>query len=158
MQEVLEIEQHSFEYPWSPNDFTCCTMRCNCIGMISEYECRIVGFMIYELRKTHIHLLNFAVHERFRRIGVGTQMINILTSKLGTQNRSGRNKILLELRETNLDAQIFFRRMNFRVISTLKSFYNETAEDAYLMQYKRQNQPHGLLTSGFGRFLKEYNT
>ena len=29
--------------------------------MVAEYEDRVVGFMIYELHKTRIHVLNFAV-------------------------------------------------------------------------------------------------
>jgi ribosomal-protein-alanine N-acetyltransferase len=47
-----------------------------------------------------------------------------------------RNKLSLEVRETNLDAQLFFRRLGFQAISVLRDFYEETPEDAYLMEFE----------------------
>ena len=59
-------------------------------------------------------------------------MVQKLISKLSTQRR---NRILLEVRETNLVAQLFFRNSSFRAVSVLRDFYEDTTEDAYLMQY-----------------------
>lgn len=39
------------------------------------------------------------------------------------------------MRERNLPAQLFFRSLGYRAISVLKDFYEDTTEDAYLMQY-----------------------
>ena len=61
MPEVLAIEGESFEFPWLEDDFIRCLRQRNCIGMVAEHEDRVVGFMIYELHKTRIHVLNFAV-------------------------------------------------------------------------------------------------
>ena len=133
MPEVLSIEQESFEFPWLEDDFIRCLRQRNCIGMVAEYEDRVVGFMIYELHKTRIHILNFAVADEFRRAGVGSQMIAKLSAKLSSQRRS---RIILEVRETNLAAQLFFRENGFRAVSVLRSYYADTPEDAYLMQYR----------------------
>ena len=46
-----------------------------------------------------------------------------------------RNRIMLEVRETNLSAQLFFRANGFRAVSLLREFYEDTPEDAYLMQF-----------------------
>lgn len=132
MPEVLAIENQSFEFPWSEEDFIRCLRQRNCIGMVAEFDERIVGFMIYELHKNRLHILNFAVREEFRRRRVGEQMMRKLVSKLSQQRR---NRILLEVRETNLNAQLFFRKAGFRAISLLRAFYEDTPEDAYLMQY-----------------------
>jgi ribosomal-protein-alanine N-acetyltransferase len=43
---------------------------------------------------------------------------------------------LLEVRETNLAAQLFFRSAGFRAVSVLRAFYEDSPEDAYLMQYR----------------------
>src|SRR6188474_3566621 len=75
MPEVLTIEEQAFEFPWSEEDFIRCLRQRNCIGMVAEHNERVVGFMIYELHKNRLHILNFAVQEEFRRRGVGTQMI-----------------------------------------------------------------------------------
>ncbi|HEX5104533.1 MAG TPA: ribosomal protein S18-alanine N-acetyltransferase [Pirellulaceae bacterium] len=133
MPEVLAIESQSFEFPWSEEDFVRCLRQRNCIGMVAEHNERVVGFMIYELHKNRLHILNFAVNEQLRRRRVGSQMVRKLASKL---SRERRNRIMLEIRETNLAAQLFFRAAGFRAISVLRAFYEDTPEDAYLMQFR----------------------
>lgn len=133
MPDVLAMEGESFEFPWLEDDFIRCLRQRNCIGMVAEHEDQVVGFMIYELHKTRIHVLNFAVADAYRRRGVGSQMIAKLAAKLSVQRRS---RIVLEVRETNLAAQIFFRENGFRAVSVLRSYYADTPEDAYLMQYR----------------------
>jgi [ribosomal protein S18]-alanine N-acetyltransferase len=133
MPEVLDIENRSFEFSWTEEDFIRCLRQRNCIGMVAEHDERVVGFMIYELHKNRLHILNFAVHAEFRRRGVATGMIRKLVGKLSPQRR---NRILLEIRETNLAAQLFFREAGFRAISVLRDFYEDSPEDAYLMQYR----------------------
>jgi ribosomal-protein-alanine N-acetyltransferase len=140
MPEVLAIEQECFEFPWCEEDFIRCLRQRNCIGMVAEASERILGFMVYELQKHRLHILNFAVHERFRRRSVGTQMAKKLITKLSPGTPAGvpsrRSRIMLEIRETNLPAQLFFRSLGFRAVSVLRQFYEDTPEDAYLMQYR----------------------
>jgi ribosomal-protein-alanine N-acetyltransferase len=93
--------------------------------------------MIYELHKSQLHVLNFAVRPDVRRRGVGTQMINKLIGKLSQQRR---NRVVLEIRETNLAAQLFFRQASFRAVSVLRDYYDDTTEDAYVMQYRLRTQ------------------
>ena len=62
-------------------------------------------------------------------------MLDKLAAKLSPERR---NRIVLEVRERNLPAQIFFRSLGYRATSVLKDFYQDTTEDAYLMQYSLQ--------------------
>ena len=55
MAEVLATETEGFEFPWLEEDFIRCLRQRNCIGMVAEYDDRVVGFMIYELHKNRIH-------------------------------------------------------------------------------------------------------
>jgi len=135
MKEVLEIESECFEFAWDEDDFMQCLQQRNCIGMVAEYQGRVVGFMIYELQKTKIHLLNVATLSKFRRKGVGAQLVAKLIAKLGNQRRS---RITLEVRETNLPAQLFLRSLGFLAVDILHGFYDETNEDAYQMVYRHQ--------------------
>ena len=134
MPEVLQAEQSSFEFAWTEEDFLRCLRQRNCIGMVAEQGERVVGFMIYELHKNKLHILNFAVHPRFRRFGVGTQMVAKLISKLSSHRRT---RITLEVRETNLSAQLFFRCQGFKAVRVLRAFYEDSGEDAFLMQIGR---------------------
>jgi len=138
MSEVLTIEQEAFEFPWSEEDFTRCLRQRNCIGMVAEMADSVVAFMIYELHRTKLHVLNFAVLRSHRRLGIGTRMMDKLVGKL-TPDRRGR--IVLEVRETNLPAQLFFRSLGFRATTVLKDFYQDSTEDAYLMQFHAEAVP-----------------
>jgi ribosomal-protein-alanine N-acetyltransferase len=133
MPEVLQTEQESFDFAWTEEDFLRCLRQRNCIGMVAERAEKVVGFMIYELHKNKLHILNFAVQPACRRAGVGTQMVAKLISKLSSHRRT---RITLEVRETNLGAQLFFRQQAFRAVRVLRSYYEDSGEDAFLMQYK----------------------
>ena len=133
MVEVLKIESASFEYTWSEEDFLRCLRQRNCIGMVAEQDHEIVGCMIYELHKSKLRILNFAVATEARRRGVGRQMICRLIDKLSQQRRK---EIVLDIRETNLPAQMFFRSEGFRAVRILRDYYDDTDEDAYVMRYR----------------------
>lgn len=133
MPRVLMIEEACFEFFWDEDEFMRYLRQRNCIGMVAERDDEIVGFMIYELHKNRLHLLSLAVAPAFHRSGVGRAMCEKMIGKLSHDRR---NRIMLEVRETNLDAQKFFKAMGFRAISVLRDFYEGSPEDAYLMQYR----------------------
>lgn len=143
MPEVLAIERASFEFPWTEDDFTRCLRQRNCIGMVADCDDRVVGFMIYELHRTRIHLLNLAIAPDFRRLDIGRQMVKRLQTKLTPDRRT---RIVLEVRETNLDAQRFFRSLNFRAVSVLRGYYRDSDDDAYVMQYRHSSSSTEALT------------
>jgi len=132
MPEVLAIEHASFEYPWCEEEFLRVLRQRNCIGMVAEYGERVVGFMIYELHKAKLQVLNFAVAPEFRRQGVGRQMMVKLVGKLSSHRRT---RIVLHVRETALFAQMFYKVQGFRATEIAREYYEDTGEDAYLMQY-----------------------
>src|SRR5436309_2448596 len=133
MPEVLQTETESFEFSWTEEDFLRCLRQRNCIGMVAEQGEKVVGFMIYELHKSKLHILNFAVQPSCRRAGIGSQMVTKLISKLSGHRRT---RITLEVRETNLPAQQFFRAQGFRAVRVLRAYYEDSGEDAYLMEYR----------------------
>ena len=133
MPEVLQTEQESFEFSWTEEDFLRCLRQRNCIGMVAEQGEKVVGFMIYELHKNKLHILNFAVSPCCRRFGVGSQMVAKLISKLSSHRRT---RITLEVRETNLPAQLFFSKQGFRAVRVLRGYYEDSGEDAFVMQYQ----------------------
>ena len=130
---VLRIESEGFEFPWDESDFMRCLRQRNCIGMVAEWGEEVLGFMIYEMHKTRLHILDFAVAEDNRRFGVGSAMAYKLIDKLSPDRR---DRIMVEVRETNLAAQLFFQAMGFRAVSVLRDFYEDSTEDAYLMQFR----------------------
>lgn len=111
--EVLEIENNSFEYPWTKEEFERCLRWRSIRGIVAKANSKVVGYMIYELRKNHTELLNFAIEKSYRRCGIGTKMIRMLMARVDAKQSVINAHITLRLRETNLIAQLFFRKMKF---------------------------------------------
>lgn len=130
MPEVLAIEEDSYAAPWTEDDFIRCLRQRNCIGMVAidrESE-RVLGFMVYELHKSRLHLLNIAVSRDDRRRGIGRAMVEKLVGKLSSQRR---NRLALECADWNLDGHLFFRACGMRAVGVMRDFYNHDEGDAY---------------------------
>jgi len=132
LKAVVTIEDKCFAFTWSAADFLECLRQRNAIGMVATRDERVVGFMVYELRKSELHILNFAVDPELMRTGVGTAMLDKLKEKIRQQRRT---VITVGVRESNLAAQLFFRNADFLCIGTVRGFYQQTDEDAYIFRW-----------------------
>jgi len=133
MPEVLHIEDLSFKYTMCEEDFLYYLRQRNVIGMVVEMGEKIVGFMIYKLHKSKLHILHLAVLPSMRHSGVGSQMITTLVSKLSSHRRT---RISITVPETNLAAQLFLRANGFEAVNVLRGYYEDRGEDAYNMVYR----------------------
>jgi [ribosomal protein S18]-alanine N-acetyltransferase len=133
LPDVMAIETASFDYTWTDDDFLRCLRQRNCIGMVAERGNEIVGFMVYELHRTRLHVLNFAVAPLSRRTGVGRHMVGKLVYKLCSHRRL---KITLAVREGNTPAHMFFRAQRFAAAKVLRNYYEDSGEDAYQMEFR----------------------
>lgn len=132
LPEVVAIERQAFEFPWESEEFLDVLRQRNCIGMVCEHHHAIVGFMVYQLHKSRLQILNMAVHPDHQRCGVGTQMIERLKDKLHVQRRT---QMGMEIRERNIAAQLFLQCMGFAVVAQLHGVYEDSDEDCYAMQF-----------------------
>jgi len=132
MKSVINIENLSFEYPWSEREFIQLLRQRDCIGWVAESDGNVVGFMLYELLPKQIRLLSIAVHPDFRRNLIGSEMVAKLISKLNSMRRSN---VVCNIRETSLSSQLFFRSLGFRAVKIEKAFYPDSNEDAYVFKF-----------------------
>lgn len=131
MDAVMEIEKRSFSHPWTEEEFTAHLKHRDTIGAVIEDETQILGYMIYELHKQKLQLLNVAVKPIERRSGYGRQMIQRLTEKLKQQ---GRSSIECTVTESNLNAQLFLQACGFKASRVIRDAWN--GQDAYLFRYR----------------------
>jgi len=134
MPDVLVIENESYSEPWTEEGFIHELRQRNQIGIVAEVDGQVVGFMLYELRKTSLYLINIAVHPGARRQGVARAMIEKLRSKLSPDQRS---LLLADIRESNLLGQLFFRGVGMRAVKVMRKHY-DNGEDAYVFRYRCQ--------------------
>lgn len=108
--EAVAIERASFSDPWCEEAFLARLRQRNCIMVSAELGLSVVGYMLYELHRSRLHLLNLAVHPAYRRVGIG----RLLAAKLVYKCDSHRRRfVTLDVAETNLSAQLFFRSVGF---------------------------------------------
>ena len=139
MPMVLDIEQQCHEFPWTEEDFMNVLRERNCIGVVAEETevlpdgktvDKVIGFVIYDLRPDMLFLTNIAVHPKHQCQGVGTKMIDHLKHKLNVQRRVALGTLS---KETNLPAQLFFKKNGFKCIGIEKQAWNH--EDAYEFRF-----------------------
>ena len=133
---VHEIEKMSFNYPWTVGDFIRCGRKIHYISVVAEIADEVVGYMIYDVHKHFLDLLNFAVHPDVRRCGIGQMMIGKIKDRL---SKGPRDRVLMEISETNLHGQLFFRAMGFRATRVVRDCF-DGGGDAYLMKYMVQTK------------------
>lgn len=149
LDKVLDIEKNSFDSPWVEKDFLVYLRKRNCIGLVYEIDFTIVGFMIYELHKNYLEIKNLAIDPDQRHKNYGSDMIKRMQDKLNQQKRQF---ILLNVKESNLGAHLFFQKNEFKAVKVIRKFYEDTSEDAYEMKFSIK--PEVVLTSDHPWFPK----
>ncbi len=138
---AMEIEEESFEYPWSPNDFFDRIPLKHVVALVAKKkntEGTVVGFLICSLAlletnnipEPYSQIDNFAVRESARRQGVGSQLVKELIRIVREKRLAG---LFMFVRETNLRAQMFFRAQELLTEGIEEGRYEEIPEDSYLM-------------------------
>lgn len=129
LRSILKIERSSFEEPWSEDDFYRTLSQKHRVGIVAVASKRtVVGYLIAESMTKSFQVLNMAVSPTYRGRGVGRVMLGWLCDQLV---KSSRDKVRVEVRETNLPMQLFLRRVGFLATEVLRSYYPDTKEDAF---------------------------
>lgn len=151
LPEIIEIENHSFGHPWNEEDFIRCR-RCEGHSVVvAEFDECVAGFMFYKLEERGFSILNFAVHEAYRRKGIGVQLSLVLLNAI---EKEVRTKIELIVSEENFEAQQFFSSLGFKAVSILKSYYDDLDSDAYVFEYRLGAKKKQELVDRFGKRAK----
>ncbi len=117
---VLEIDNDSFDDPWSEEDFIKHLRERSVIGRIAEYKDRVVGYMVYQIRKGEYEILRIAVAPDCRRQGVGFAMLCSMADKL---SRNHRTRFHLAVHENNLAAQLWLKGCGLKAIGIEGDMY-----------------------------------
>jgi len=144
MEEVLNIELDCYpSNPWTKNDFHLVLRQPISQAFVAIYKTDIVGFLVYEMQPGKLEILNMCVPPEIQRCGVGTALMDRLKIGLGLKERS---RIVVLVRETNLDGQLFLNMQGFIATAILEDYYkldnggdhpkgSGLTPDAYLFEY-----------------------
>ncbi len=125
---LVAIEQASFPNAWSREVLAEWIQRADTDCRVLEQEGRVVGFLLVVYETGGLHMVNLAVDPEFRRRGLGLSALERIDE---LAEERGAERVVLEVRETNLAAQLLYRKAGYRAVGIVSNYYH--GEDAYRM-------------------------
>ena len=123
---VATLEAEVSPAPWSAGIFRDC--------LRAEYECwvlqaeEVFGYVVFSLGPGEAHLLNIAISPARQREGFARQLLTKVASIARAQ---GIERVLLEVRPSNLRARAIYQKAGFEFLSLREKYYGPpNKEDA----------------------------
>ena len=131
ISEVVKIEQQVTPHPWTENAFSE-SLKANYKCWVIESNRRVIAYLVQSTYTGESHILNLAVANSRQGQGLGRCLVKKACTDAA---KSGVNKILLEVRPSNLVAQQLYESEGFLVFSRRHNYYRScnSAEDALVM-------------------------
>ncbi|MAF06594.1 MAG: ribosomal-protein-alanine N-acetyltransferase [Acidiferrobacteraceae bacterium] len=125
---VAELEQAVSPAPWSPGVFLDC--------LKVDYECWVLrsddvfGYAIAALGAGEAHLLNIAVAPSKQGRGFGGQLLRKI---IRVAREEDTERLLLEVRPSNLRAQAIYQKAGFELLSRRPRYYGPPQKEDALV-------------------------
>ena len=155
LERVMQIEHESFPTPW-PYDLLIQHMSEDGF-LVAEIETMLIGYIIVGMKVPSLfsrlerrtlqllraeelpepkvgHVMNIAVDPRFRRHGLGREL---LRHGMDYLKNLGADEVELEVRVDNEPAIALYNQFGFEVTERIRNYYSN-GDDAFLMNAKVQ--------------------
>lgn len=131
IDEVMEVEHLCFSIPWSKEAF----MEEISNNYFAHYvsalvDGKVIGYAGMWKVCDEGHITNVAVHPDYRRMGIGSRLIEKLI-EMAKSFEIG--SMTLEVRKSNLIAQALYAKYGFEVGGFRRRYYADNGEDALIM-------------------------
>ncbi len=122
IESIFEIELECFKNPWRFENYISEFKLHYAYITVAEHQNTIIGFTDLWLVADEIHLNKIAVCEAYRRQGVANALIDYIISKF---ENIGMRIIFLEVRERNIGARNFYKKLGFQENGIRKKYYSD---------------------------------
>jgi ribosomal-protein-alanine N-acetyltransferase len=129
---VVDIENQSFETPWSRNLFLrelSTAISRSTLARAGEHADRLLGYVCRWLVLDEIQILNLAVHPNHRRCGVGRALVQGVIDEAYEQRV---RTVSLEVRDGNESALRLYESFGFERTGIRRNYYGN-GRDGVLM-------------------------
>ena len=130
VEKIATLEKTIFSDAWSAQSIFETFSQNQAFVTIAEKDGAVVGYCIVYFVLDEGEIARIAVAESVRRQGVGQQLLDY-TCGCCVEKNIGR--LLLDVRESNEGAKIFYRQYGFAEDGMRKDFYEYPKESAVLM-------------------------
>ena len=93
---------------------------------------QIIGFLQFSLNKSDCDIISIGVLQKFQNMGYGKLLVEYLIS-LNLKN------IFVEDSSNNINAIMFYHRLNFLKIGLRKNYYKKQKSDAIILKLENVN-------------------
>ena len=128
--EVIKIEGEWNPIPWDHGEFLKELNSAHSLAIGIFCGKVLVGYCVCHLVLDEGHIVTFGVMRSVHRKGVGTILLKEL---IEITSKKGVSRITLEVRRSNLPAQILYQNFGFFQVGTRKAYYASNGEDAITM-------------------------
>lgn len=133
LSSVLEIERLSFTTPWSEASLFNELRNPRSVSTVARRGRNVIGYIFASRVVDEGHILTYAVHPDYRRLGVGSSLARDMIARLKEEDC---RFIFLEVRASNEKARKIYESLGFTALGVRKSYYSSPAEDAVVMVLK----------------------
>ncbi|CAC9445624.1 hypothetical protein [uncultured Gammaproteobacteria bacterium] len=128
---VLAIEYLAYKTPWSRVQFTQSLGNPNILATLIFKDERVLGYSVALRSLDSVDLLNICIHPDYQQQGLGAQLFKKLCV-------TGVKDIFIEVRRSNCNALLFYKKLGFKVIDIRKKYYYD-GEDAKILRFSISN-------------------
>jgi len=131
LDEVMEIENSLYDFPWSKSIFAdCIQVGYSCWTYKQGYQIQAYGVLSAAAGEAHV--LTLCVNKDFQGQGLGKLLLEHLLD-IAVDHRA--EVLLLEVRPSNVVAVNLYQKYGFNEVGTRKAYYpsKDGREDALIM-------------------------
>lgn len=131
LDEVAQIEARNYEFPWTRGNFGD-SLDAGHSAWVVRNGGKMMGYAVLLRVLDEAHLLNITIDHNWRGGGRGRAL---LAEVCGLARDGGSRQLFLEVRPSNLVAQLLYHSVGFRDLGRRKGYYPARSgrEDAIVM-------------------------
>ncbi len=126
------LEAQCFSAPWSREMIEAAAMQSGAVCLGAAVDGIFAGHVTMLCVLDEGQICNLAVAPAFRRIGVGSALLDALKTEAA---RRGLSVLMLEVRASNIAAQTLYEKNGFERVGVRRGFYANPREDAFLYNW-----------------------
>lgn len=132
---VACLEQENFSLPWSENVLRSELSNPLSLWLVALNENEVIGYVGAQIVPDEADMMNLAVDDAHRRMGVGKALVEELVIRL--QKRLV-GSLTLEVRVSNLPAIKLYECLGFQTVGRRPGYYQKPKEDAFILRKEWQ--------------------
>jgi len=129
---IAKLELYDGQSMWNREDILESLSCRHVIGMVFEEEGKVVAFVAYKLSENCYDILTLVTDPAYRKMGIATELIERMEEKISYLGK--RKFIEIKLRDINLHAQNFLKKLGFSAVEVFPNYYEDYSQDCYLFR------------------------